>query len=454
LADRSAPSSGARLPSVPSLTERLRAKRGDLPAEEAPAVDMAPQPSQPEPAQPEPPTAHAAAEDAPSQAPEPPSEQLSPPPAAPAEADPTPLTATDPTATPDEQLPPRPTAPAEADPAPLTASDPTATPDEQLPPPPAAVTKTTRALDITVGRATLPDGQMIELLSGLEGPAAVEYDQTQWVPSRFNWQTHVEGHAAALMRQHQLTELELTTNHPDGVCRACDVQAPAMMSPGAKLIVYTPGPDGTRTQWINQDGVHNHDPDTGSASDTTDGRIQLRPGGCWGEGTLYFDTWAEAWDVVDSLISHRPFFFDVIHVGGAWQPFSLIGSRAGTAVAEFVRSNTPFQMRLHGLASNPPGPFESVRVQWTSDEPSPVSFEIYSMYLLSRQVARDTAELLIATEDRNKLPFAEVPVFPNQEVSRQPTASSGVERIGRARSSKTAQLVGLPAELATYPLGP
>ncbi len=30
----------------------------------------------------------------------------------------------------------------------------------------------------------------------------------------------------------------------------------------------------------------------------------------------------------------------------------------------------------------------------------------------------------------------------------------GVERIGSARSSKAAQLVGLPAELATYPPGP
>ena len=49
LANRSEPSAGARLPSVPRLTERLRAKRNDLPAEGPPAVDVAPEPALPEP---------------------------------------------------------------------------------------------------------------------------------------------------------------------------------------------------------------------------------------------------------------------------------------------------------------------------------------------------------------------------------------------------------------------
>lgn len=90
----------------------------------------------------------------------------------------------------------------------------------------------------------------------------------------------------------------------------------------------------------------------------------------------------------------------------AWQPFVMIRSPASTAVTDFARSNTPFQMRLLGLAASSTGTFESVRVQWTAGGPSPVRFDIHSTHLLSLYVAHGTAELLMSTEDRNTLAFA------------------------------------------------
>ena len=249
-------------------------------------------------------------------------------------------------------------------------------------------------------------------MSGRSGPAAAEAESSDWLPNRFHWRTHVEGHAAALMRQHELKELELTTNHPDGVCRACDFQAPEMMSPDASLIVHTPGIDGTtRTQWITQAGVHDHDPATHSPTDSADDQIRLRPGGCWGQGAVYFATWDDAWQHVEGLIGMYPFFFDVTHMGGAWEPFSLVGAQQGTAVVEFIRSAAPFRMRLHGLGISPVHELLPIQVQWTSDEPHPVTLGIDTVHLLPPNLASEAADFLIKTEDRSTLAFNEVPVF-------------------------------------------
>ncbi len=51
--------------------------------------------------------------------------------------------------------------------------------------------------------------------------------------------THVEGHAAALMRQLGLKEARVYVNNPD-ICVSCRTLLPRMLPPGARLEVVTP----------------------------------------------------------------------------------------------------------------------------------------------------------------------------------------------------------------------
>jgi hypothetical protein len=53
---------------------------------------------------------------------------------------------------------------------------------------------------------------------------------------------HVEGHAAALMREQGITEGTLYINNPE-ICVSCMKLLPEMLPPGAKLRVVLP--DGT-----------------------------------------------------------------------------------------------------------------------------------------------------------------------------------------------------------------
>jgi hypothetical protein len=89
----------------------------------------------------------------------------------------------------------------------------------------------------TSGIFRAPGIAPIELQSGYDGPA-------QNMPagsSGFNGVTlsHVEGHAAALMRQLGVSEAWVEINNPD-ICGSCMNLLPRMLPPGAKLHVVLP----------------------------------------------------------------------------------------------------------------------------------------------------------------------------------------------------------------------
>ena len=52
---------------------------------------------------------------------------------------------------------------------------------------------------------------------------------------------HVEGHAAATMRELKIREGTLYINHPKGPCPNCDSLLNRMLPAGAKLEVIWPG---------------------------------------------------------------------------------------------------------------------------------------------------------------------------------------------------------------------
>ena len=91
----------------------------------------------------------------------------------------------------------------------------------------------------TSGVLRTPDGD-IPLQSGWNGPA-------QAIPrgtSGFDivTRTHVEGHAAALMRQQGITDATLNINNP-AICVSCTRLLPRMLPPDSTMIVVLP--DGT-----------------------------------------------------------------------------------------------------------------------------------------------------------------------------------------------------------------
>lgn len=79
----------------------------------------------------------------------------------------------------------------------------------------------------------------LDLLSGRQGPSAA----TKGVPGmNGNIKSHVEAHAAAVMRRDRLTEGTLHINRiPCAGVRGCDAMLPRMLPEGARLHVLGPG---------------------------------------------------------------------------------------------------------------------------------------------------------------------------------------------------------------------
>jgi len=91
----------------------------------------------------------------------------------------------------------------------------------------------------TSGVLRTPTGD-VPLQSGWQGPASSIPRGT----SGFDivTRTHVEGHAAAVMRQQGLTEATVHINNPQ-ICTSCSKLLPRMLPPGSRLTVVLP--DGT-----------------------------------------------------------------------------------------------------------------------------------------------------------------------------------------------------------------
>jgi hypothetical protein len=96
----------------------------------------------------------------------------------------------------------------------------------------------------TSGILYTPGGSPIPLQSGYAGPAAAMQGADGY--DRFTL-SHVEGHAAALMRQDGIMEGTLYINNPK-ICGSCMRLLPTMLPPGAILNVVLP--DNTVVQFI------------------------------------------------------------------------------------------------------------------------------------------------------------------------------------------------------------
>jgi len=92
----------------------------------------------------------------------------------------------------------------------------------------------------TSGILRTPTGD-VPLQSGWQGPASSFPGGTPGfdVITR----THVERHAAAVMRQRGLMEATLDINNPQ-ICPSCERLLPRMLPPGSRLTIVLP--DGTR----------------------------------------------------------------------------------------------------------------------------------------------------------------------------------------------------------------
>jgi hypothetical protein len=96
----------------------------------------------------------------------------------------------------------------------------------------------------TSGIFVSPNDTTVELQSGYDGPAILMPEES----AGFDSYTlgHVEGHAAALMRQQGMTEGTLYINNPE-ICVSCTKLLPKMLPPGATLRIVLPG--GTVTEF-------------------------------------------------------------------------------------------------------------------------------------------------------------------------------------------------------------
>jgi hypothetical protein len=96
----------------------------------------------------------------------------------------------------------------------------------------------------TSGIFVSPNDTTVELQSGYDGPAILMPEES----AGFDSYTlgHVEGHAAALMRQQGMTEGTLYINNPE-ICVSCRKLLPKMLPPGATLRIVLP--DGTVTEF-------------------------------------------------------------------------------------------------------------------------------------------------------------------------------------------------------------
>ena len=97
----------------------------------------------------------------------------------------------------------------------------------------------------TYGIFETPTGDITVLQSGYDGPAS----EMPSGSSGFDGVTlgHVEGHAAALMRQEGIMEATLRISKPE-ICESCTENLPRMLPPGATLHVILP--DGTEVSFI------------------------------------------------------------------------------------------------------------------------------------------------------------------------------------------------------------
>jgi hypothetical protein len=103
-----------------------------------------------------------------------------------------------------------------------------------------------RAGGKTSGVLRTPTGD-IPLQSGRAGPASSIPKGTAGFDAYTR--THVEGHAAALMRQQGLTEATVYINNPT-ICPNCSRLLPRMLPPGARLNVVLP--DGTVVPFVGR----------------------------------------------------------------------------------------------------------------------------------------------------------------------------------------------------------
>jgi len=99
----------------------------------------------------------------------------------------------------------------------------------------------------TLGRFHGPDGKPVDLKSGWSGPA----ESVPRGTSGFDivTRTHVEGHAAAIMRQQGLREGTVFINNPK-ICVSCEKLLPKMLPSGSKLRVMLP--DGSARVFVGK----------------------------------------------------------------------------------------------------------------------------------------------------------------------------------------------------------
>jgi len=110
-------------------------------------------------------------------------------------------------------------------------------PNQPPPPPPPPPPKLPPFEGKTIGEFRGADGSAVALKSGRAGPARSMPKGS----SGFDLitKTHVEGHAAALMRQSGLTEATVYINNP-AICDSCVRLLPRMLPSGSRLTVVLP----------------------------------------------------------------------------------------------------------------------------------------------------------------------------------------------------------------------
>jgi hypothetical protein len=98
---------------------------------------------------------------------------------------------------------------------------------------------------LTRGIMTLESGAQAPLASGWKGPAALMPKGSPGFD--IVTRTHVEGHAAALMRTEGAASGTLHINNPV-ICPSCSKLLPDMLPPGSRLTVVLP--NGTRVPFL------------------------------------------------------------------------------------------------------------------------------------------------------------------------------------------------------------
>jgi len=114
------------------------------------------------------------------------------------------------------------------------------------PPPPKCILPTFKLGGKTSGTLKTPNGD-VDILSGKAGPAQGIPLGTRGFDAYLR--THVEGHAAAYMRQNGLTSATLFINNPV-ICNACLKNLSRVLAPGSTLTVILP--DGTSSKFTGE----------------------------------------------------------------------------------------------------------------------------------------------------------------------------------------------------------